>query len=156
MDQFHSSDLNVDLGYLIIDERENAETPRAPEISEKQVVLQIEGAHGEEIAECSLVKSSAFEYGNGMCAIIDSPTMREMNWGRPLVVDVRYIDLDIHPLEQICIDKLAELGFTCKKVLSAQGAGNQEHTCDATSFDHAKAARRIGEKPAGAARAMKQ
>ena len=125
-------------------------------MEEKKVALRIEGRRGEELAECSLVKSSAFEYGNGMCAIIDSPTMREMNWGRPLVVDVRYIDLDKRPLEQICIDKLAELGFTCKKVLSAQGAGNQEHTCDATSLDHAKAARRIGEKPAGAARAMKQ
>ena len=89
-------------------------------MEEKTITLVIEGFDGEEEAECVLAKSPAFEYGNGMCILIDSPSVCRANWGKALMIDARYIDLGKYPFEQICSDKLAEKGFAVKRISTAE------------------------------------
>lgn len=65
----------------------------------------------EESVECRKEKSDAFDYGNGTMAVLDSPSIRSINWGRPIIADTRYYSFG-EGFEGFCKGYLAKCGFT--------------------------------------------
>ena len=74
------------------------------------IVIEVRGA--EETVECRKEKSEAFEYGNDTQTVFDSPSIRQMNWGRPLTVDTRYVQFGKHGgFAGFCVEYLRDYGL---------------------------------------------
>lgn len=79
-------------------------------IEECIVGIEVNGI--KEAVICRKEKSDAFEYGNGSMVVLDSLSIRRMNWNRPLLVDTRYVLFDkFDGFEEFCKGYLRDYGF---------------------------------------------